>query len=436
MAFQRIYYFAVLAILCAGSRSFKISKSGCDKTKGCISFPPSCHSSDDCDYLVTFTPGDETVAFEMSARDDYIGFGLNKEQAMSGTDAIVCSKTSSGGVLVGHYLLPNHRTPKISKPTPSGLTNMSGEYKNGIIECRFHRSIKAIPPLKYDLNKAYYLIYARGPTSDTGELKYHDWFRFSPDRHNLTSEGPVDEASSLLVPLHAGLMFLAWVGFASIGMFTARNTRKVLEGELCCGMKDWFQVHRTLMTFATLITISGFVVIFIYKGGLSIETAGCHGIIGIIVVSLATLQPIIAFFRPSKESKRRYIFKWLHRCIAIVVFILAMTNCYLGLHLVDLPMTTHQGSYLLLGFVTSYMTVSLLCEVYSILGNTKEKDTSLLSAEVNSITGSVENSTEKDTKGKDSVLLLAYSLVVLLAVGVSTAFVIILFLSVRKWERS
>lgn len=60
----------------------QISKSGCDKTKGCISFPPTCHSSEDCNYLVTFIPSKAVVAFEMSARNEYIGFGLNEKQAM------------------------------------------------------------------------------------------------------------------------------------------------------------------------------------------------------------------------------------------------------------------------------------------------------------------------------------------------------------------
>ena len=59
-----------------------MSKNGCPKTKGCFSKPSSCSSSEDCDFLITYTPSDEAVVFEMSSKGKWAALGFNKEGQM------------------------------------------------------------------------------------------------------------------------------------------------------------------------------------------------------------------------------------------------------------------------------------------------------------------------------------------------------------------
>ena len=49
--------------------------------------------------------------------------------------------------------------------------------------------------------------------------------------------------------LVAALMVLAWVGFATVGIFIARYTREVWGEERILGQKVWFQVSRNSHVF-------------------------------------------------------------------------------------------------------------------------------------------------------------------------------------------
>lgn len=59
-----------------------MSKEGCPKSKGCFSFPESCTSSRDCNYLVTYVPDKDGVTFNLSAKFGYVALGFNKDPGM------------------------------------------------------------------------------------------------------------------------------------------------------------------------------------------------------------------------------------------------------------------------------------------------------------------------------------------------------------------
>ncbi|XP_020894776.1 putative ferric-chelate reductase 1 isoform X2 [Exaiptasia diaphana] len=418
---------------------FTINKTGCFKTKGCISFPSSCSSSDDCDYLLTYASKGDHVVFELSSKNEYAGFGLNTKKAMDGGDAIVCSKLplayNTSRALVGHYLLHHHNTPSISKPTPPGLTHMSGAFENGRIFCRFHHSNKAIPPFKYNLTSKNYFLYSRGYISSSGGLTHHVWRDISEGKQSIASRGPVKESSDVMKAIHAGLMLLAWICLAPIGMFTARNMKLLLANQSCCLVKQWFQVHRGCMMLVSALTIGGFVVIFINVGGWS-KAAGWHAIIGTAVLSLTVIQTIVALFRPSPEDHRRSIFNWIHRCIACIVFVLAISNCFLGVNLFNQsPLTSHLGFVLILSFIVGFATIALIYETYSCCYRPKnEEHSGLLNNDHNNLKES-DHAHLQEIKSNKVFDVVFYLFIVGIAVGVCATLISLLVLSTAKQLR-
>lgn len=163
-------------------------------------------------------------------------------------------------------------------------------------------------------------------------LVEHKWFKHSMSPVNL-AEIAILEVSSydlLIIQLHAILMVLAWVGFATLGMFIARYMRPVWGEKEIFGKRIWFVVHTTIMLFTAMLTIFGAALAFLYVGSWS-EDAGAHPFIGVVVLTIAVLQPIIAFFRPPVNSgRRRVLFNWAHRGVGLMALALAVVNIFLG----------------------------------------------------------------------------------------------------------
>ncbi|KAJ7350979.1 DOMON domain-containing protein frrs1L [Desmophyllum pertusum] len=308
------------------------STAGCGKTKSCYFTPNSCRSSpSSCDYFLTYTPKGSYITFEMSSNKQWVTVGFNHKAIMDGTDSIICSSFKNGSTLVGHYAVKGHQTPVRTTQTIKGLRVEGQSYEGGTIKCRFRRE-KQDNIMATDLNnKHLFVIFATGPIGPDNSLNEHDWKAHSMSPVNL-AEIQILEASVYdltVIQIHAVLMVIAWVGFATMGMFIARYMRPVWGEKNMCGTKVWFQVHRALMIVTALLTVAGAVFAFIYVGHWS-EDAGAHPYIGIVVLSIAVAQPMIAFCRPPLDGIRRLQFNWAHRSFGLIALALAVINIFLG----------------------------------------------------------------------------------------------------------
>ncbi|KAL9950259.1 hypothetical protein ACROYT_G042734 [Oculina patagonica] len=296
-----------------------ISKDGCGKTKSCYSEPDSCKSSSDCDYLVTIKPvGDKgesgEVEYELSTKKQWAAIGFNKEKnKMPDTDALICADTT---------------------PRPASLDLVSGESKGGVLSCRFRRTKKKDDKMA-DLTEKWYLVYASGPMSgDT--IGKHSFRKTSSEMVKVDEVGVLgaEDEDSGMIKAHGCLMVIAWVGFASIGIFMARYMKVAFGEKVLLGTKAWFTFHRSLMVLTVLVTIISIIIIFVHAGRWTKE-AGAHPVTGIIVLVLAVIQPIMALFRPHPGEANRYIFNWAHRGVGLSALIMAVVTVFLGIRLPD-----------------------------------------------------------------------------------------------------
>ncbi|UJR20394.1 hypothetical protein I4U23_023525 [Adineta vaga] len=72
-----------------------------------------------------------------------------------------------------------------------------------------------------------------------------------------------------LVQAHAMVMIIAWMIFGSTGILFARYGRTIRLGNRrqLLGKAVWFQIHRLLLSLTPLLTLLGFFLILVRKGG-------------------------------------------------------------------------------------------------------------------------------------------------------------------------
>uniref|UniRef100_A0A914DD97 ascorbate ferrireductase (transmembrane) n=1 Tax=Acrobeloides nanus TaxID=290746 RepID=A0A914DD97_9BILA len=100
--------------------------------------------------------------------------------------------------------------------------------------------------------------------------------------------------------------------------------------------KIWFLVHRSFNIFGIIFMIIGLTSIFIahqgewsgpkINGSDNSSPEAYHAMIGIFTFCLCLIQPIIALFRCETNSKFRPFFRFVHRLIGVITFILATVN--------------------------------------------------------------------------------------------------------------
>jgi len=331
---------SIPAILFHEEAKKTINKDGCGETKSCYSEPESCKSSSDCQYLVTMKPvGDEDsddgkVEFELSAKGQWVAIGFNSEKnKMPGTDDLICTEVN-GKVSVDHYPVKSYDPPTKTTPRPASLVLNFGESSGGVLSCRFRRKKK--DDKMVDLTQSWYLGYASGPMNGDNIGKHSTTPKTSPEKVQVDDIGTLSaqKEGPEMIQAHGCLMVIAWVGFASIGIFMARYMKVAFGEKVLLGTKMWFTFHRSLMILTVLFTIVSIIIIFVHAGRWTKE-AGAHPITGIIVLVLAVIQPIMALFRPHPGEANRYIFNWAHRSVGLFSLVLAVVTVFLGVRLPD-----------------------------------------------------------------------------------------------------
>lgn len=194
------------------------------------------------------------------------------------------------------------------------LRLVDSSYVDGVIYCKVERdAVSVVEGQTIDLiNNKYHLLVATGLSLRENSVSYHDIGRAaSASPASLAVVGNLAGASVLLLRLHGAFMIIAWIGTASIGILMARYFKQTWVGSQLCGKDQWFAWHRMFMVLTWLLTIAGFIIIFVeIKGWSSVDNP--HAILGCITTFLCFIQPIGAAFRPAPNSKRRPFFNWGH----------------------------------------------------------------------------------------------------------------------------
>jgi hypothetical protein len=94
-------------------------------------------------------------------------------------------------------------------------------------------------------------------------------------------------------------MIIAWITFASTGIFFARYFKFLFDERPFCGVQFWFFIHRPVMIFVPICSIAALLVILAQlnwkwvSSSQSISLA--HSIVGIVAICLSFFQVHIQF---------------------------------------------------------------------------------------------------------------------------------------------
>ncbi|KAF7243509.1 putative ferric-chelate reductase 1 [Varanus komodoensis] len=310
-----------------------IMEEGCGTQKFCFSSPAGCSPSDaNCYFMASEALWNNGFKFEMSGLSDgYLAIGFSDDDIMGNDDIYICGRNATGEVEVQRAFSTGWTTP--STKSLGEVEIIATSFNNGIVKCSFI-SRNSISTQSRDTDSLYYIFLTYGPSSARQILK-HPKRPFITDRKvNISGFEAQDGTRStpLIIKAHGALMFAAWMTTGSVGIVFARYLRSIKKS--LHGKEVWFQMHLLMMLLSVVATIIAFILIFVSANGWSCS-AGAHAIIGGMVMSLSFLQAVIAFFRPSLQNSRRFIFNWFHMLNALVIKILAVAAIFLGLQMLS-----------------------------------------------------------------------------------------------------
>ncbi|XP_037763496.2 putative ferric-chelate reductase 1 isoform X1 [Chelonia mydas] len=310
-------------------------REGCGTQKFCFSSPTGCSLDDpNCYFMSSESLGGDAFKFKMSGfSDGYIAIGFSDDTQMGNDDIYICGKNATGQIEVQRAFSTGRTIPNIL--SLGDVQSIMTSFNNGIINCSFITR-NPISTQSKAASNLYFIFLAQGPSS-AGQIRKHLRTPFiTPQKVNISSYEAVGGTSSTpsIIKAHGALMLIAWMTTGSIGMIFARYLKNAIRKSLL-GKDIWFQIHLSLMVITVAETITAFVLAFVAVMGWTSD-AEAHAVIGCIVMILSFFQPVIAFFRPSPQSKsRRFIFNWFHALNAFIIKVLAVAVIFLGLQMLD-----------------------------------------------------------------------------------------------------
>ncbi|KAK2179661.1 hypothetical protein NP493_479g01042 [Ridgeia piscesae] len=127
-----------------------------------------------------------------------------------------------------------------------------------------------------------------------------------------------------------------------------------------------FQVHRSLMVLALLLTVSAFIIIFVqvkeytqFSGDSYFKQS--HPPMGIVITALVIINPIMTFFRCHPGAKYRAVFDWAHFSVGMSALILSFINVFSG---VTLGGFKDSVMWVMAAYIIFYVIIMLVMEAH------------------------------------------------------------------------
>ncbi|XP_034998905.2 putative ferric-chelate reductase 1 isoform X2 [Hippoglossus stenolepis] len=365
--------------------STQFSSVGCGHSKSCLRDPVGCDpESDPHCFFLSFTTDEagRSVMFELSGpTEGYVSFALSHDKWMGNDDVYLC-ENDRGSVTISAGYVSGRTHPELA--AEEALWGRAWRLVDGVIQCRFHRSIHLHN--RFNLNQSYFLFLAHGRSHNGLIYKHHHQPLISTIQKVITGlpEDLSGSRSPLLIKFHGVFMLTVWMWIVSTAALIARHYKDFWPDTTVLGQRLWFQLHRTMMVLAVVLTSAAFTLPFIYRRGWSkccLEEAfrpmgaGSHPYIGCAVMALSIIQPIMAILRPVPESPRRIIFRWLHFGAGTAAQILAMC-VFLGAAQQALLLPSPWSPAVLTGWLLWIMMVDLLLLIHQcrLRGNSSSDD--------------------------------------------------------------
>ncbi|KAG5674315.1 hypothetical protein PVAND_004292 [Polypedilum vanderplanki] len=352
---------------------------GCGETKTCFGIPNFCYQGDDCASFmaITYNESNDLFTFELlsKAYQNYIAGGLSLSQSMPDTSVIECVQYPQG-MIRAHISWIRGQSVERDQVNQNYVNLTESKFINGRIYCKIERiAVGEVNEngIIFDLtNTKFYLLLASGTNVDQNAIGPHNTNNDVSDIAVLlvepTNVGTGKTISSLLL-MHGSFMIVAWIGLTSTGIVMARYFKSSWQGKQVFGKDIWFVCHVTCMSLTFILTLAGFIIIFIDIGEWRTTP---HAVIGCIVFSLSIIQSFGAIFRPGPKDDDRPLFNWFHKAFGSITHLLAVIAIFyaVGLPNAELPQYT---MYVLAAFAAFYLFMHIIFNTVDICSNMKKQ---------------------------------------------------------------
>lgn len=424
----------------------------CGDTRGCF---VNCEGND-CQYVVSWHYRPEYVDFSITRKvtgggSKWLAIGFSSDPKMGDDDVLHCLSDSAGHVTVARSYNQGTSNQPIAN-SQEGISSVIGSYNDGVFRCSFRYSqVRPDPDNRIkrqgtsrpmiDLHQHRHLMLGDGPAFGDILAMHKENPLVTAEMVNLQSTDIIgDVARYPLVKVHGCLMILAWIFCTGVGLVFARFYKPVWSNRTILGLKVWFQFHRGLMVTTLVLTLVGFIIIFVEANGYSKISAPIgkgyvesHPILGIIVTVLTVTNPIMALFRPGPKDKNRPIFNWAHWAVGMAAHILGVITICFGVELqkVGAPKYT---VYVVIGYIVYHVLMEITLKIYDLFAE-RQNSGRIEHMEMKNGNGTTQNGNsfrpeEPKRDPKDSIikkLLLAFH------VAIAFAFTLTLLLLVTQY---
>ncbi|XP_068143494.1 putative ferric-chelate reductase 1 homolog isoform X3 [Drosophila tropicalis] len=300
----------------------------CGARKICFGLPDGCIISKSCISITAVTVRGNIFEFELQSgkgtKAVYVAMGLSDDAKMGEDLVIECVPENGRVSLYSSYTSNSPYAAIRSNVLQNSARLINASFVDGVIYCKVQREpLITVQGRNFDLrNDIYHLLVASGTTLKNTGIGFHDIGRSpSGNRINLAVVQDLIGNKMVLVRLHGAFMISAWTGTASLGVIFARYFKHTWVGNQSCGKDQWFTWHQSLMITTWILTVFGFVSIWVE---LKQAVWHAHSILGLVTLILCFIQPIGAFFRPGPTDKSRPYFNWFHWLVGNLCHILAI----------------------------------------------------------------------------------------------------------------
>lgn len=355
----------------------------CGKSKSCFGMPVGCLDTDsavECKAVVSYELSGDQWLFKMIGKSDgYISVGLSTDDKMGDDLTTSCYYNQNNGEVGVQTGYNRERSNIALHPPKLGITNFNGRYEDGFIECDFKRpqtiEIAEDGGKTFNLQKDPFIILLAEGGFREGSILKHRSKDSSSEPQALGIVTNLSSKSKILLKLHGAFMIGSWIFAGSLGILLARYFKQTWTGSKCCKLDQWFVFHRILMVTTWLLTMAGFIIIFVELGlqwtKIPIEE-NPHAVLGCITTGLCFIQPFMALMRCHPGTPRRPIFNWLHWFVGNSAHILGIVAIFFAVDLekAKLPKET---DYLLIAFVAFHFLMHLTLSLMMCISDRQRK---------------------------------------------------------------
>nr|XP_022316500.1 putative ferric-chelate reductase 1 isoform X1 [Crassostrea virginica]XP_022316501.1 putative ferric-chelate reductase 1 isoform X1 [Crassostrea virginica]XP_022316502.1 putative ferric-chelate reductase 1 isoform X1 [Crassostrea virginica] len=424
--------------------------ASCGDTRGCF---VSCEGTD-CQYVVSWEYKPEYVDFSIERKVEgggqkWVAIAFSNDVKMGDDDVFHCISDSTGRVTVARSFNMGTSNQPINNPQ-EGISSVSGSFTDGVFRCSFRysqvapnnrRKRQSTTRPMTDLHLHRHLMLGDGPAFGDSVGMHTQNPVVTADLVNLQLTSIIgDVARYPLVKVHGCLMILAWIFCTGVGLIFARFYKPVWSERTILGLKVWFQFHRGLMVTTLVLTLVGFIIIFVEANGYSKISAPMgkgytesHPILGIIVTILTVTNPIMALFRPGPKDKNRPIFNWAHWAVGMAAHILGVITICFGVELqkVGAPKYT---VFVVIGYIVYHVLMEITLKVYDLFAE-RQSSARIEHMEMKNGNGATQNGNSfrpEETKRdpKDSIIK---KILLVFHVAIAFAFTLTLLLLVTQY---